>query len=108
MSTTGTPNANDIQFGSVKSSPQLKDGTLRPGQFDGANDSEYILTSEESTADNSPIMMEKSPTKPAQAMRSNSPAPMTGFVTGTSPMYSPFPMRDFPFHDAHTATAIRG
>jgi hypothetical protein len=101
----------------VKSSPQLKDGTLRSGQFDGTNDEGYMLGSADSTADstadNSPVMMEKKSTSPlkspiASSQRSASPAPMTGFVTGTSPMY-PYQMHGgFPFHDAHAATAIRG
>jgi hypothetical protein len=99
-------------FGSVKSSPQLKDGTMRSGQYDGSNDDGYILGSAESTADNSPLMMEKrSPPRTqktsTQASRSASPAPMTGFVTGTSPMYHNL-HAGFPFHDAHTPTAIRG
>jgi len=98
-------------FGSVKSSPQLKDGTLRSGQFDGTNDDGYMLGSVDSTADNSPVMMEKpaSPIKaPMQTSRSTSPAPMTGFVTGTSPMYPYHMDGGFPFHDTHAATAIRG
>lgn len=100
-----------LQFGSVKSSPQLKDGTMRSGQFDGADDG-YILGSVDSTADSSPVMMEKrSPPRTqkasTQASRSASPAPMTGFVTGTSPMYHNL-HAGFPFHDTHTATAIRG
>jgi hypothetical protein len=99
-------------FGSVKSSPQLKDGTLRPGQYDGANDDGYILGSEDSTASSSPLMMERqSPPKAqkasTQASRSTSPAPMTGFVSGTSPVYQNL-HTGFPFLDAHTATAIRG
>ncbi|CZR61430.1 related to GIP2 Glc7p-interacting protein [Phialocephala subalpina] len=99
-------------FGSSKSSPQLKDGTMRSGQFDGANDDGYILGSVDSTADNSPLMMEKrSPPRTqkasTQASRSASPAPMTGFVSGTSPMYHNL-HAGFPFHDTHTATAIRG
>ncbi|TVY59702.1 Protein phosphatase 1 regulatory subunit 3C, partial [Lachnellula suecica] len=75
-------------FGSVKSSPQLKDGTLRSGQYDGSNDDGYILGSVDSTADNSPQMTEKKQSPPRtqqpsmQASRSTSPAPMTGFVTG--------------------------
>ncbi|TAQ87881.1 hypothetical protein B7494_g3791 [Chlorociboria aeruginascens] len=80
-------------FGSVKSSPQLKEGTLRSGQYDGGNDEGYVLGSAESTADNSPVMAERktSPptlhtqdatTSPSQsAPRSASPAPMTGFVS---------------------------
>jgi len=98
-------------FGSVKSSPQLKDGTLPTGQLDGTNDEGYTLGSEESTADSSPVMMQQtsSPIKaPMQTSRSTSPAPMTGFVTGTSSMY-PYHMHGgFPFHDTHAATAIRG
>ncbi|KAF4636074.1 hypothetical protein G7Y89_g2005 [Cudoniella acicularis] len=101
-------------FGSVKSSPQLKDGTLRSGQYDGSSEDGYVLGSAESTADSSPLMMEKKPSPPrtqnptSQASRSASPAPMTGFVTGTSPMYPYNIHSGFPFHDAHTATAIRG
>ncbi|KAH6668693.1 putative phosphatase regulatory subunit-domain-containing protein [Halenospora varia] len=100
-------------FGSVKSSPTLKDGTLRSGQFDGSNEDGYILGSGDSTAESSPLMMEKKPSPPrtqnptSQASRSASPAPMTGFVTGTSSKY-PYNMHSgFPFHDAHTPTAIR-
>lgn len=100
----------------MKSSPQLKDGTLRSGQYDGSNDDGYILGSVESSTNSSPVMNEKNPSPPraqpqtngSQASRSVSPAPMTGFATGTSPMY-PYSMHSgFPFHDAHTATAIRG
>jgi hypothetical protein len=99
-------------FGSVKSSPQLKDGTMRSGQFDGANDDGYVLGSADSTANSSPLMMEKrSPPRTqkasTQASRSASPAPMTGFVSGTSPMYHNL-HAGFPFHDTHAATAIRG
>jgi len=100
-------------FGSVKSSPQLKEGTLGSGQFDGNNDDGYILGSVDSTADNSPSMTEKNSSPPrtqianVQAPRSTSPAPMTGFVTGTSSMYHNL-HAGFPFHDTHTATAIRG
>lgn len=100
-------------FGSVKSSPQLKDGTMRSGQYDG-NDDGYILGSADSTASNSPQMVEKK-AAPArvqmnstQSARSVSPAPMTGLATGTSPMYFHHMHSGFPFHDAHTPTAIRG
>jgi hypothetical protein len=95
----------------VKSSPQLKDGTLRADQYDGSNDDGYILGSADSTADNSPLMMEKKQSPPStnsQITRSASPAPMTGFVTGTSPMYPHQMHGGFPFHDAYAATAIRG
>jgi len=103
-------------FGSVKNSPQLKEGTLKSGQFDGSTDDGYPLGSAESTASNSPItmMMEKrpsqtrTPTVTSQASRSTSPAPMTGFVTGTSSMYPYHVHGGFPFFDAHSATAIRG
>jgi hypothetical protein len=99
-------------FGSVKSSPQLKDGTLRSGQYDGNNDEGYMLSSTDSTADSSPVMMEKqSPPRTqkasTQVSRSASPAPMTGFVTGTSSVYHNLHV-GFPFHDTHTATAILG
>ncbi|TVY18617.1 Protein phosphatase 1 regulatory subunit 3A [Lachnellula arida] len=99
-------------FGSVKSSPQLKEGTLKSGQLDGSNDDGYVLGSTESTADSSPLMTEKtSPprtqTASVRASRSTSPAPMTGFVTGTSPMYHNM-HNGFPFRDTYTATAIRG
>ncbi|TVY30104.1 Protein phosphatase regulatory subunit 3C [Lachnellula hyalina] len=99
-------------FGSVKSSPQLKEGTLRSGQYDGGNDDGYVLGSAESTADSSPLIMEKtSPprtqTASVRASRSTSPAPMTGFVTGTSSMYHNMD-NGFSFRDTHTATAIRG
>jgi len=102
-----------LQFGSVKSSPQLKDGALP--QYDGSNEDGYILgstDSSDSTADNSPLMMEKrSPPRTqkasTQASRSASPAPMTGFISGTSPMYRNL-HAGFPFHDTHAATAIRG
>lgn len=95
----------------MKSSPQIKDGNLRSGQFDGANDDGYMLGSADSTAESSPLMMEhrSSPVRsPPNGQRSTSPAPMTGFVTGTSPMY-PYQIHGgFPFRDAHAATAIRG
>jgi len=99
-------------FGSVKSSPQLKDGTLRSGQYDGSGEDGYILGSVDSSADSSPVMMEKrSPPRTqkasTQASRSASPAPMTGFASGTSPMYHNL-HAGFPFHDTHAATAIRG
>jgi hypothetical protein len=106
-------------FGSVKSSPQLKDGTLgtRSAQYDG-NDDGYILRSESPSPDQgSPlqIQMARNPTprtesntsKP-EAARSASPAPMTGFVTGTSPAYLNNMRGSFPFNEAYTATAIRG
>jgi hypothetical protein len=101
-----------LQFGSVKSSPQLKDGTLRSGQYDGSNEDGYILDSTDSTANNSPLMMEKrSPPRTqiasTQVARSASPAPMTGFVSGTSPMYHNL-HTGFLFHDTHAPTAIRG
>jgi len=99
-------------FGSARSSPQFKDGTMKSGQLDGSNESAYVLGSSESTPDNSPVMMEPknqlTKTEPSRSARSSSPAPMTSLVTGTSPMYSPFEVRDIPFHEAHTATAIRG
>lgn len=100
-------------FGSSKSSPQLKDGSLRSGQYDGSNDTGYVLGSVESTAESSPVMAERETTPPRsqvtsmQTSRSASPAPMTGFATGTSPMYYSMHV-GFPFHDTHTATAIRG
>ncbi|KAH8594963.1 putative phosphatase regulatory subunit-domain-containing protein, partial [Bisporella sp. PMI_857] len=101
-------------FGSVKSSPQFRDGTLRSGHYDGTNDDGYMADSTDTSSDSSPLMMErKVSTQRAQTTispvpRSNSPAPMTGFVTGTSPMY-PYQMHGgFQFHDAHAATAIRG
>jgi hypothetical protein len=84
---------------------------MKSGQLDGSNESAYVLGSSESTLDNSPVMMEPenqlTKTEPSRSATS-SPAPMTSLVTGTSPMYSPFEVRDIPFHDAHTATAIRG
>jgi len=100
-------------FGSSKTSPQLKDGTLQAEQYDGSNDDGYLVASVDSTAESSPLMMERMPTPQTQkkastqASRSASPAPMTGFVSGTSPMYHNL-HAGFPFHDAHTATAIRG
>ncbi|CAL3970952.1 unnamed protein product [Diplocarpon coronariae] len=98
-------------FGSSKNSPQLKDGTMRAGQFDGGNEDGYILGSADSTAQNSPMMMEKMPPQSQKAStpaaRSASPAPMTGFVSGTSPVYHHL-HAGFSFHDTHTATAIRG
>ncbi|CZT48670.1 related to GIP2 Glc7p-interacting protein [Rhynchosporium secalis] len=100
-------------FGSVKSSPQLKDGILKSDQYDGSNDDGYVLASVDSTADSSPLMMQTIPTlqdqkkASTQASRSASPAPMTGFVSGTSPMYHNL-HAGFSFHDAHTPTAIRG
>ncbi|KAA8572167.1 hypothetical protein EYC84_002079 [Monilinia fructicola] len=76
-------------FGSVKNSPQLKDGTARSGQFDGNNDDGYLFGSVDTTASNSPITMapmDKRPSPQAsgvspQGTRSTSPAPMTGFVS---------------------------
>ncbi|KAF7908927.1 uncharacterized protein EAE98_006221 [Botrytis deweyae] len=103
-------------FGSVKNSPQLKDGTARSGQYDGNNDDGYLFGSAESTASNSPITMAHIDSRPSphssgvspQGTRSTSPAPMTGFVSGTSSMY-PYHMHGgFSFNDAHAATAIRG
>lgn len=103
-------------FGSVKSSPILKEGTMRSGQYDGSNEDGYITGSVDSTADSSadssPLMMEKKSPPHTQntstkATRSASPAPMTGFVSGTSPMYHNL-HTGFPFHDTHAATAIRG
>ncbi len=105
-----------MQFGSVKSSPTLKEGTLRSGQYDGSNDDGYIVdsvdTTADSTAESSPLMMEKkspprTPSASTKASRSASPAPMTGFVSGTSPMYHNLHV-GFPFHETHAATAIRG
>ncbi|KAB8301634.1 hypothetical protein EYC80_003472 [Monilinia laxa] len=102
-------------FGSVKNSPQLKDGTARSGQFDGNNDDGYLFGSVDTTASNSPITMAPMVQRPSpqssglspQGTRSTSPAPMTGFVSGTSPMYSHM-HGGFPFNDTHAATAIRG
>ncbi|KAL3424954.1 protein phosphatase regulator [Phlyctema vagabunda] len=104
-------------FGSNKNSPQAKDGTLRPGPYDGNNDDVYVLGSVDSTASNSPLMMQApenkntlpraQPQPSTQAARSASPAPMTGFATGTSPMYHHL-HGGFLFNEAHAATAIRG
>lgn len=86
---------------------------MRSSQFDGSNDDVYVLGSSESTAANSPLMMEKQPSPPrtqnpsSQISRSASPAPMTGFAPGTSQMYS-YLVHGFPTHDTYTATAIRG
>lgn len=95
----------------MKSSPQIKDGTLKTDQFDGANDDAYMFGSTDSSAETSPLMMEKrsspSKTPSLNTTRSTSPAPMTGFATGTSPMY-PYQLHGGFFHDAHAATAIRG
>lgn len=100
----------------MKNSPQLKDGTARSGQYDGNNDDGYLFGSAESTASNSPITMAHIDSRPSphssgvspQGTRSTSPAPMTGFVSGTSSMY-PYHMHGgFSFNDAHAATAIRG
>ncbi|RAL64156.1 hypothetical protein DID88_002049 [Monilinia fructigena] len=76
-------------FGSVKNSPQLKDGTARSGQFDGNNDDGYLFGSVDTTASNSPITMAPMNKRPStqssgvspQGTRSTSPAPMTGFVS---------------------------
>lgn len=114
--TTGQPwtrKLTTLQFGSVKSSPQLKEGSLRSGQYDGSNEDGYILGSSDSSSDNSPLMMEKKASPPrtqnptVRASRSASPAPMTGFVSGTSPMYHNLHV-GFPFNETHAATAIRG
>lgn len=99
----------------MKSSPQLKDGTLKSGhsaQYDGSNEEGYILDSVDSTASNSPLLIERrapprSQKPSTQASRSASPAPMTGFVTGTSPMYQNL-HAGFSFNETHTPTAIRG
>ncbi|KAM3068511.1 hypothetical protein ACMFMG_011043 [Clarireedia jacksonii] len=76
-------------FGSVKSSPQLKDGALRSGQYDGNNDDGYLFGSADSTASNSPVTMTmdrkpsptQTPSTTPPVIRSTSPAPMTGFVS---------------------------
>lgn len=102
---------------------------MRSGQFDGSNDDGYILNSAlgsaESTAGNSPLQsllkqgsgdasplqkvtnQSPSPTH-TQMKRSSSPAPMTGIATGTSPIYAYQFHNSFPFHETHTATAIKG
>ena len=104
--------ANNMQFRTGKSSPQIKEGTLKSGQYDGSCDS-YVLGSVESSNNSSPITMasvDRNPPRtqpPPQTSQSSSPAPMTGFVTGTSPMY-PYQRSEFPWYDAHTATAIQG
>lgn len=86
-----------------------------PGQYDG-NDDGYALESDTSSPDNSsPLMMQlikrpsTSRTDSAASQRSTSPAPMTSFVTGTSPMY-PYNMHSGSMfnNEAHTPTAIRG
>ncbi|RDL30107.1 uncharacterized protein BP5553_10385 [Venustampulla echinocandica] len=100
-------------FGSAKNSPQLKDGTLRSGKYEGSSDS-YVLNSADSTATNSPLMMEKKPSPPRtqtpsnQGSRSASPAPMTDLIPVTSPGYLYNNHATFPFHDTHTPTAILG
>lgn len=75
-------------FGSAKSSPQLKDGTIKSNPYENSNDDGYALGSADSTASNSPLMMvEKKSSPPRSGMsslqitRSTSPAPMTGFAT---------------------------
>ncbi|KAG9230282.1 putative phosphatase regulatory subunit-domain-containing protein [Amylocarpus encephaloides] len=101
-------------FGSAKNSPPMKDGTLASGQFDGSNDTGYVLDSADSTANSSPLMMmeKKSPPRVLQASkptsRSASPAPMTGFVSGTSTGYPYSIHTSFPLHESHNSTAIRG
>lgn len=90
---------------------------MKSGQYDGSNDDGFPLSSPDSTASNSPLMMTEKRSSPPrsgvsslQITRSTSPAPMTGFATGTSPMY-PYPYQGyggFPFQEAHSATAIRG
>lgn len=89
---------------------------MRSGQYDGSNDDGYIAdsvdttadTTADSTAESSPVMMEnKSARASTKASRSASPAPMTGFVSGTSPMYYDL-HAGFPFYETHAATAIRG
>ena len=92
----------------------MKDGTLRSGKYDGGIEDGYLLASADTTASNSPQMVEKKASPPraqmsnTQTSRSVSPAPMTGFATGTSPMYLNHMHTGFPFRDAHTPTAIRG
>ncbi|QSZ31495.1 hypothetical protein DSL72_001062 [Monilinia vaccinii-corymbosi] len=82
-------------FGSSKNSPQMKDGTARSGQFDGNNDDGYLVGSVDTTASNSPLAMPPMGNRPTpqsssggspKGTRSTSPAPMTGFVSGTSPI----------------------
>jgi len=98
----------------------MKDGTAsRPGQYDGTDDGDYIQRSQspspKSNSSGSPeeavLEMRPTPSRTGSGVpsaRSVSPAPMTGFVTGTSPMY-PYNMHGgFPFNEAHTPTAIRG
>lgn len=112
-STTGRQ-ANHYQFGSAKNSPQLKDGTLsRNGQIDGGNDGYGLRSVSPSPPQiGSPLQtVQASQPRSEQAdrmARSNSPAPMTGFVTGTSPLYLYNAYAGFPFNEAHAAPAIRG
>ncbi|KAI9733766.1 MAG: hypothetical protein M1818_007180 [Claussenomyces sp. TS43310] len=109
-------------FGSVKSSPQLKDGTLgsRPVQYDGNNDG-YVLRSESPSPQSigspvQPSTISHPPQRPSPPRmdsggvqaRSTSPAPTSGFITGTSPVYPIRMHGGFPFGEAYTATAIRG
>jgi len=89
-----------------------------PGQYDGTNDSKngYVEESDNSSPDNSsPLMMQTVQRPPLGSksgsgtiQRSVSPAPMTGFVTGTSRMYPHSVHNASLFSDAHAPTAIRG
>lgn len=90
----------------------------RPGQFDGTEEG-YTVDSAQSSilssANSSPaeqIQNDQRPSSPrmdsgagASAPRSG---PMTGFLTGTSPMYPYNRIGGFPFNETHAATAIRG
>jgi len=100
-----------MQFGSVKNSPQLQDGTLRVrgAQYDG-NDDGCIYESRSATPSPPTNHTSKISERysPPQSPRSDSPAPMTGLLTGMSPVY-PYNIRSgFGFNEAHAATAIRG
>jgi len=56
-------------FGSVKSSPQLKDGTLRSGSYDGINEDRYILGSVGSTANSERSVEQNRPAPPSEPKR---------------------------------------
>ena len=90
----------------------------RTSQYD-ENDEGYILDSAQSSTlssansspaqqtpkDRQPSLQRMDPGTGGPAARS---APMTGFVTGTSPMYPYNKIGGFPFNETHAATAIRG
>lgn len=107
-------------FGSSKSSPRLKDGTVSsgPGQYDRNEESynyDSTQSSTSSSSNSSPaqqIQIDQRPSPQRMDSGTGGPAaravPMTGFVTGTSPMYPYNRLGGFPLNETYAATAIRG